>query len=816
MRLSINWLKEFVDLGSISPQELAEKLTLHAFEVENIETVGPKLKGPIIIGKILEVHKHPNADKLSITKVTTDGKNCLQIVCGAKNIRAEQLVPISLPGSIVVNSQNGGEMGIKTSSIRGVDSMGMLCSPIELGLSSEVDGILILPDNAAIGEDIINYLFLRQDVVLEVAARSNRGDALSVYGLSKEITAITGKKLKQIELKEPKIDKDIKVVKSFIEDEKETYLFYTATIENIKICESPSWLKSLLRSVNIRSINNIVDITNYINFTFGQPMHAYDKAKLKGSKLISRRSLKNERILTLDGNLRELPEDTLIISDEANPQAIAGIMGGKESEVSETTKDIVFEVAVFSPVKVRKASRAVGLSSEASKRFERGVNSNLSYKALLRAIELIQEIAKPESGYVKIGEICKSGNEDIKKLQLNINLTEIERVLGIKLSLIEVKNILTSLDFEVKDASSNKELEVLIPPARVSDINREIDVIEEVARLYGYDKAQPTPPPSTICADKQLNLNSFVKNHFLGYGFSEVYLSSLIGKHALSNKEFPFNEDIAVKMLNPLSQEHSVMRQSLLPGLIEALRLNQSYVMSPIKLFEIGKTYHRDKGSKISDKSTSVIEKLYVSGISNGLENSWLNPVQDIKDSTLLFFDLKGVLESLFKKSRIKLIFIPTNRDYLHPKMSLKVETINGLEVGIMGCLNPLLVSRLKISGTVIMFELLLDPVLKNLELPIAFEKISSMPAVSRDITFDVEKKILSREVYSSIEKLVSGFVVDIKLISVYELDERYKSLTYRLKMQSFEETLTSEKVEEEIVRVKEHISSCLNARFRI
>lgn len=820
MKLSLNWLNDFLNLDGISPEELAEKLTMGSFEVEEILEVGPALKGPILVGKILDIQKHPNADKLSVTKITTDGNNELQIVCGAKNIQTGQKIPVSLIGAEVVNRQDGSKLLIKKAKIRDVESSGMLCAPSELGVSSEEEsGILILPEDAPIGEDIINYLCLQKDIVLEVAARSNRGDALSVYGLSKEVSALTGRKVKEVSFKEPISNNNLTSITPKIENPEDTFVFYTAVIENIKIQESPSWLKKLLNAAGLRSINNIVDITNYISFTYGQPMHAYDKSKLNGTSLSSRLSKSGEKIITLDGKERDLKEGVLVIADEKEPVAIAGVMGGKISEVSESTKSIVFEAAVFSPFKVRRSSRAVGLTSEASKRFERGVDSNFTYKALLKAIELTCELAKPDNSEVTVGKIAKSGEPINKEVKIKLTTKEIKRILDIDIKAEKVKEILEPLEFK-STLISEDTLEVTVPPHRINDISRQIDLIEEVARLYGYDNIPPLPPPSTLSSEKLSTSLEKIRNFFLGAGFSEAYLSSLIGEQVMGIKEFKFDNENSVTMLNPLSIEHSVLRQSLIPGLLEALRTNQSHQIQFIKLFEIGKTYFAKKSQKPNEKETATFEIRNISGVVYGDKESWISfktKNSSSKEETL-FFTIKGIIESFFTQNHLSILFEKSDNGLLHPSFNLKIVLIKGKEkeeIGVLGCLHPSLEKRLEINGPVIVFEINLESLIKELSKQKTFKKISSMPIVERDITIDLPTTYKANDITNSLKEIASEFVIEVNIISIYELDKDNRSLTYRLKMQDFEQTLTTKQIDDEVNKIKNHLSSTFEARFR-
>lgn len=812
MKLSIKWLNKFLSLDELSIEEVAHKLTMSCFEVEEILKVGPKLKGPIVIGKILNIQKHPNADRLVVTKITTDGKNELQIVCGATNIKEGQLVPISLEGAIVVNRQNGSELAIKKTKIRDLESQGMLCSPGELGISTEdPNEILIFSKDAPLGKSVIDYLSLSQDTVLEVGSRSNRGDALSVYGLSKEISAVTNKKLKPQEFKTPRFDNSIQNTATSIENLKDTYVFYTAAIENIEIKESPAWLKRLLESVGIRSVNNIVDITNYVNFTYGQPLHAYDKLKLHGLTLTARNSKKGEKILTIDGKIRELKEGVLVIADGVCLVAIAGIMGGKDSEVTEITKSIVLEAAVFNPAKVRKGSRTVGLTSEASKRFERGVDSNFTYNALLFAIELIEEFASSKG--IKVGKIQSSGTPFKKEAKINLSKQTIKRILGVELKTKEISSILESLDFKTRVLSEDN-LEIEVPPSRSTDITRPIDLIEEIARIYGYDQIPSLAPPSTLPASKTNKSIEKVKNHFLVNRFSECFLSSLIGDQLLKNQVFSLDSHSSVQMINPLSRDHCVLRQSLIPGLLESLRLNQSHQTFPVKLFEIGKIYFYNDKISSGEKQTGITEILKIAGLINGFEDTWLS-VKNDTSLEFLFFSAKGIIESLFNSAKCNVEFENHKERFLQPGLSLKLK-LNKLDIGLLGCLHPNLEKELDIAGPIIIFEISLEPILNELNKLISYERISLQPVVVRDITIDLPKKFDAASVRLEIDKIISNFTKELNLISVYDLDKEYRSLTYRLKMQGFEHTLTSQQIDNEVNLIKKHLSACFQAKFRV
>ena len=722
----------------------------------------------------------------------------------------------------MVNRKDGTELAIKKAKIREIESEGMLASPEELGLEpTQEDGILDLPEDAKLGESIIKYLSLQKDKVLEVASRSNRGDALSVYGLAKEMSALTDKKLKKLSFEESEFDLNITPTSCSIENPEDTFLFYTATIKNIEVKKSPIWLIRLLNSVGIRSINNIVDITNYINISFGQPMHAYDKSKLRGN-LISRRARNNEKITTLDGKTRTLKEGVLVIADNSSPVAIAGIMGSKDTEVINSTTEIVLEAAVFNPPKVRKDSREIGLLTDSSKRFERWVDSNFTYKALLKALELIQELAKPDKNNekVKTAKIQQAGAPIKKNIKIIITPEEVKRVLNINISQNEIIKILSSLEFICRKIDM-KNIEVDIPSTRINDVAREIDLIEEIARLYGYDQINSEPPKSTIAASKSISYKEIIKKHFIASGFSEAYLSSLIGEQILSYKEFYFDSSKSVWMMNPVSREHSVLRQSLLPGLLEALKQNQNHQIDDIKLFEIGKVYFYTGLTPKGTSETQVIEKEVVSGVVFGHDKNWhIKKIETLNE--YLFFWTKGVIEGLLLLNLVDnapaFSFELNSEKFLHPGFSLKIN-FNNICIGTLGCLHPEIENSHELSGPVIVFEICLEYLLPQFKIHLEnkrFKKISTQPVVERDITIDISKKFHASEVQDRISNILSSFVVSTCLISTFDLDKDTRSLTFRLKMQDLERTLTSKEVDDEVNKVINNLTSCFQAKFRV
>lgn len=835
MKLSYNWLNDFVDLSDISLDKLAEELTMSAFEVEGIETSGNALADDVVLGQIKEIIKHPEADKLQITQThvgfNEDGtENILQIVCGASNIAVGQLVPVAMVGSKVINRHDGTEFQIKKSKIRGVESLGMLCSPDELGLSEATvtkikekqgDGIYILDTSEKIATPIAKVLNQKQDYVLDVGARSNRGDALSVYGQAREIAAIFKKDLKTTRLGKNQFDTSVKSIKPEITDTKDCQLFYTIAIEGIEIKESPQWLQDRINAMGINSINNVVDISNYVLLELGQPMHFYDRAKIVGDSLTVRRAQAGEKILTLDENEEELSEINLVIADAKGPSSLAGVMGGMDSSISDTTRDIVIEVAVFDPATVRKSSRAAGIESESKRRFERGVDKEMSKTALLRAVDLLKELASPAGAKLKIGEILVAGSEEILEQSVTLRITGIKRHLGIEIESKQVIDLLARLGIKFQGSSDSK-LKFAIPSFRQMDITREADLIEELGRLYGFSNIPAQKPASSVSAlqeqDQKQKIMARLRQAFVASGFAEACLSSLIGDSltdldAIPAKLTQVNRGNSIAMDNPLSREHRVLRQSMLPALIQAASRNYAYDKTiDIKLFELGKIYHfiGDAGKATANDAK---EENKVGAIMVKTEAVWTQS----KTKTLAenFFYFKTIIENLYPRAKFQAIGPVEDLEvgsFVHPGISATVFQDNRC-IGLIAKLHPSLASQWDLPDETYILELD-HPKLTQVK----FKPIASTPITERDITVDSNDQTNCEVIQSMIEKSKLKDLKAIKLLSLYRrADEETasKSSTFRLKFQSETETLSGEVIDEEIAKLKNKLEAELGVAFR-
>jgi phenylalanyl-tRNA synthetase beta chain len=827
VKLSYNWLNDFIDLRDLPLEEVAERLTMSAFEVEEIEATGVNLDKKIVLGKIEKIIPHENADKLQVTQ-TSIGKETFQIVCGAKNIKEGQLVPVALVGAEVTDRKTGDKFKIKDSKIRGIESFGMLCSSEELGFDEDTiksiveeqgDGIYIIDAREEdIGKSISEVLGLKTDFVLEVGARSNRGDALSVLGQARELSAILKKNLKLPQEKdfdfktgitdiEPKIDCDCDV-------------FFTLAIKNIEIKESPSWLKDRITAMGISSINNIVDISNYVLLERGQPMHFYDKNKLSGNKLIVRKAKSGEKIVTLEEKEHTLDETNLVIADNNGPVSLAGVMGGLDSSINKDTKDLLIEVAVFSPSIVRKSSRSAGVESESKRRYERGVDKSQAKAALLKAVELIIELAGTDK--TQIGEIKMAGSDKAQEKTVNLRMGQVEKILGIHIFIKDVISLLKPLGVLLKE-ETEEELIFSIPSFRQNDLTREIDLIEEIGRLYGFDKIPTEIPPAALFSSTKEVQNytassKDLRDSFYAYGYSEVKLSSLIGKSVAeldtTAQEFTSKQKLkTIDMDNPLSLEHSYMRRSLIPGLIQAASRNYSYEKNKdIKLFELGKIYGYSK-DKVSTRDDCLeINKIAAILVKN--ERNWLNK----KESSLAenFYSFKSVLDNLYKDA-IFASFEITNQEthLIHPGISAKV-SYQGKDIGIIAKLHPDIQKE---------WDLPDESYILELEFPrsnsVKFKPISNTPAILRDITVDSKLGLESYQLINLIKKNTPSTLKEIKVSGLFVREqgnlelENNKSTTLSMLWQDELETLKGEEIDSSIKEVKDLLEKELRVTFR-
>jgi len=801
MRVTLNWLKEYVDFD-LSVEELADLFDLSGTEVESLTHLGKELD-KVVVGKIKEISPHPNADRLTLVKVETDKKDLINIVCGADNIKTGDMVPVALPGAEL---QSG--LKIKKSKLRGEPSEGMLCSATELKLGNDASGILILSNSAKLGIPVSQELDL-DDWVMELEVTPNRPDCLGIIGLAREVAALTGSKLKipKTEVKEggKKIEDQIDIE---IEDSDLCSRYVARLFKDISIGPSPIWLSRRLDSIGIRSINNIVDITNYVMMETGQPLHAFDYDKIKGNKITVRRARKKEILVSIDHVKRDLSSDMLVIADDKRPTALAGVMGGFESEISDSTTNILIESASFLATNIMRTSRSLGLISESSYRFEKGVDTAGCLYAANRAAELITEITDraAEKGFID--------NYPKKAVAEKISLRpqKVNNILGTNISSNKMEEILISLDMKVKSGSKEKELVVTVPTFRC-DLEREVDLIEEIARLYGLNNI-PASLPLSSDSDRGLSKEQMqrivLRSTLTSLGMSEIITYSFMNDDDISKlnlpKDHPWSK--ARRLANPIAEDQSILRTSLLPSLISNARHNLNRGQTSVKVFEMGTTF-QDNGK------AAPSELLEVGGIITGAHemDSWYGKSRQID-----FFDLKGLIVALSQKTHLgDFDFRAASHPSFHPGATAELISKNDV-IGIMGQIHPDIQEAYEIDQNLFVFQLNVDRLIKNMESDKEVKEIPRYPGVELDIALTVDEKITNSQIETVIWKNGTGLLRDLRLFDLYRgsnIEKGKKSLAYSLTYRSDKRTLTDDEVQKIHGRIIEKANQELGATLR-
>lgn len=775
MRIPLNWLKEYVDV-KISAKEMSDKLTMAGTENEILQAEKGDFEG-IVVGEILEITKHPNADKLQITK-TSVGKETLQIVCGAPNIEVGQKVPVALIGTQI------GEFEIKEAELRGVKSHGMLCSEAELGISDDHSGIMVLDPRSKIGDSLSNALSIGSDKILEAELTSNRGDCLSMLGIAREVSVITGQRLKPptVNIQETG-DKTSDVFAVEIRDKDLCRRYVARVIKNVKIGSSPKWMQDRLSSSGVRPINNVVDVTNYVMLEMGQPLHAFDADKISGRKIIVRKANKGEKIETLDGVVRELNTSDLVIADTKEAVAVAGVMGGANSEVTAETKTIVLESANFNPISVRKTAFRLALRSESSARFEKGLPLELASQAANRAASLLIEVAGGEvlSGRVDIGE---KNDEEIK---VTLRFDRIKSFLGEDIPVQKAINVLESLGFKVL-VKSKEKAEFSVPYWRL-DVSIEEDLLEEIARIYGYENIPSTLPEGKLPLyekNEKVETSKKIREVLTALGFFEIYSYSFTSKEkAALHRE---GADL-VRIANPLSQDQEYMRADLLGSMVDIVPKNKDYKTGKMQgLYEIASVYSKKSENK------------KLSGLIYGGE----------KDTCFRY--VKGATDILFNKLGIK------NVTYKEDKSTNAKIFACQKEIGYFVILDNEDIKRFKVkSKGACFFELDLDT-LSELTGQNKFQNIPRFPGSERDLTVVIKEKVTVEEIYEIIGGIKSDIRIKAEVIDIYRgkgLSEGRKSVSIRFIYQSAERTLTDKEVDDDQTTIIKEVKGTLGGILR-
>jgi phenylalanyl-tRNA synthetase beta chain len=783
MKFSVNWLREFVDLPK-NPEDIAELLTRAGIETKNIETRGANID-KVLVSQITASSRHPNADRLTVCEVDDGSSTKRQIVCGATNYKVGDKVPLALPGAKLPNGTE-----IRKSKLRGVDSEGMLCSPIELGLGEDASGLLILSPDVKVGAPIADLF--PADTILDVEITPNRGDLLSHFGLAREIAALSGKKLKTT-APEAKIETEKSGVT--IAATRECPFFSLREIDNVRVGPTPQWLRAKIESVGVRSINNIVDISNFVMLELGQPTHAFDADKLKGGINV-RLAREGEKFLALDGKTYSLKPDNCVIADQERAVGIGGLMGGEETGVTDSTKNILLEAAYFLPASIRRTARDLNLQSDASYRFERGVDPEMILRASHRAAELMGEIAAGTPAK----ETDAAGELPANPADVSLSYEKCSRVISVAIDPKTVDEILTRFGLK-KIAGTNQSAIWKIPSYR-RDLQRDVDLIEEVLRTFGADKIRGTDRsrsvPSTA-ADRSHDAESALRERLVGRGLSEVRTSKLIPRNAVA-----FGEN-AIAIQNPLSEDHVALRPSLLVGLLRVLETNLRAGAERVALFELGRVFVPPTGR----------EERRVGFLMWG--NIFSDPHWRKTDRNRLdFYDLKGAVESVFPE---KLSF----RSSTHPNLAVAAEIrANNQLIGIAGQLSTSLLT-MNAPGGVYVAELSQDFPIKSLGSTATFREFGKFPSVTRDIamivpdTLNYEEEIL-KVIFQQTEPLLEKVGFFDRVVGK-EAEQLFgpgkKSVAYRLTYRAKNRTLTNEEVTAAHAKIRERLKRELGVTLR-
>lgn len=796
MKASLQWMNEYVPLDLNRPaQELADELTQAGIPVEEVLSMDPGLK-KIYTGKIVEITKHPDADKLQVCQVqclSEDGEETTkQIVTAATNVAVGQIVPVAYHKSRLADGTE-----IKKGKLRGVVSEGMFCSVAEFGISSdlvrpeEAQGIYIFPEGTPIGLDIKEALMLN-DIVYEFELTANRADCFSMVGLSREFGIMTNQKALFPVIMVNENGESIEGKASVaIEAHDLCTRFTSRLVTNVTIEPSPLWMQNRLRNSGIRPINNVVDVTNYVMLELGQPMHAYDYDCVADHTLIARRAKAGETLTTLDGNERELNESMLIIADTKGPIGVAGVMGGLTSEVTDKTTNVLFEAAVFNGPSIRRTSKALGMRSEASGRFERGVNHKYTAYAIDRAAQLLQQICP--SCKVSVG-VIDVYPEPVEQRTVTFTAEQINDYLGTSIEKDRMIDILTKLEFGITE--SGDTIEALVPTWR-DDVTVMPDIAEEVARIVSYDNIEPTIPVAVLSSGGMTPKKALTKEvtHYLAHaGLSQIITFSFMHKDGLTNMMLPEGDSryTAIPILNPISEEFPYMRTTLVPAVIEAAKRNIAQQNKDLWLFETANVYE----PKALPLTEVPHERPMACGIMMGkvTEAAW-NQAQRDTD----FYDVKGVVDGLLAKLGLTQYDIqPSSESYYHPGVSAHY-TVNGVTIANYGELHPQVVKNFDLSGKVYMFEIDLEAVLSITVPPFRYQSFSKFPGTSRDLAIVAPVSVTSGEIVALIKEHGGEYLESVSIFDVYEgehIEAGYRSLAYNLQFRSMEGTLNDEDID--------------------
>ncbi|WP_298546551.1 phenylalanine--tRNA ligase subunit beta [uncultured Parabacteroides sp.] len=820
MNISYNWLKDYLDFD-LQPDEVAAALTSIGLEtggVEEVQTIKGGLEG-LVIGEVLTCEEHPNSDHLHITTVNVGGAEPLQIVCGAPNVAAGQKVVVAVNGTKLYDGDEC--FTIKRSKIRGVESNGMICAEDEIGIGTDHAGIIVLPADAVVGTPAKEYYNVKSDYVLEVDITPNRVDATSHFGVARDLAAYLKQNGKPAHLKRPsvdafKIDDETPAIEVVVENKEACLRYSGITIKGVTVKESPEWLQNRLKVIGMRPINNVVDVTNYILHGVGQPLHSFDADKVKGNKVVVRSATEGSKFVTLDGVERTLTDRDLMICNVEEPMCIAGVFGGLDSGVTEQTKNVFLEAATFHPTWIRKTARRFGLNTDASFRYERGLDPNQTVEVMKRAALLIQEVA----GGTITGAIQDIYPAPVAPYRVELTYNKVNTLIGKVIPVETVKSILDSLEMKIVSETA-EGLVVDVPVYRI-DVQRDVDVIEDILRIYGYNNVEFSDNVKSNLSyqtptDRSYKLQNLISEQLCGCGFNEILNNSLT-RSAYYDHLSTYPVSHCVMLMNPLSADLNCMRQTLLFGGLESIEHNAKRKNGNIRFFEFGNCYdynidHKKEGETLAEFSEEYRLGLWVSG--SRVDNNWAHPNE--KSSV---YELKAYVENILVRLGVnlqKVIFGNLANDIY--SAGLSITTSSGRQLGTMGIVNPKICKEMDIETEVYYAELSWTLLMKEIKKSkVTFSEISKFPAVKRDLALLLDKNVQFAEIEKVATESERKLLKGVALFDVYEgknLPAGKKSYAVSFYLQDEGKTLNDKQIDAIMKKIRTNLEQKLGAQLR-
>lgn len=820
MNISYNWLKDYLSFD-LQPEEVAAALTSIGLEtggVEEVQTIKGGLEG-LFIGEVLTCEEHPNSDHLHITTVNVGGDEPLQIVCGAPNVASGQKVIVAVNGTKLYKEEES--FTIKRSKIRGVESNGMICAEDEIGIGTDHAGIIVLPTDAPVGLPAKEYYNIKSDYVLEVDITPNRVDGTSHFGVARDLAAYLKQNGKAGELKKPSVDAfriedNSKAIEVIVKNAEACPRYSGISIKGVTVKESPEWLQNRLRIIGLRPINNVVDVTNYVLHEIGQPLHAFDYNKVKGGKVIVKTLPAGTKFVTLDEVERTLTDQDLMICNTEEPMCIGGVFGGLDSGVTESTTDVFLESANFNSTWIRKTARRFGLNTDSSFRFERGLDANQTIYALKRAALLIQEVA----GGTITGDIQDVYPIKVEPYTVELSYKKVNTLIGKEIPAVTVKSILESLEMEIV-AETAEGLTIHVPVYRV-DVQRDVDVIEDILRIYGYNNIEFTDNVKSnlsykTLTDRSYEMQNLISEQLGGNGFHEIMNNSFT-PHAYYAELTTYPADHCVMLMNPLSTDLNAMRQTLLFGGLQSIEYNAKRRNSNIRFYEFGNCYYYNKENKKEDDILAPYTENYHLGIwvyGNRVENNWAHPNE--KSS---FYELKAYVENILVRMGVNMEKVAyerlTNDIY---SAGISIQTASGRTLGTMGIVQPKLCKQHDIDGEVYFAELSWDLLMKETRKhKVTFTEMSKYPAVKRDLALLVDKNISFAEIEKIARESERKLLKEVTLFDVYEgknLAAGKKSYAVSFHLQDENKTLNDKQIDAIMKKIQTNLEQKVGAQLR-